>query len=163
MLVFERDAPTMGISERSSEGEVPFVYSETVIKTLLVLREFFQLSYCQTERLAQLMQVEVKIHDYTLLVKRATKMSVSTDVAKHTGLIDVIVDNTGLKIYADDIIPPRENAKIKQHDNSVKKSLVCDETIRPFVNVVVKNGRNLLSYSFARRSSYVPLQKCLRW
>jgi len=200
----------------------PFVYSDTAIETLLVLRELFQLPYRQTEglgkALAQLMQVEVKIPDYTSLAKRAARMNISIDVKKHGGSIDVVVDSTGLKVFgegewkmrmhgkskrrtwrklhlavnpdtheivaelltensihdsetvgdllneidgdvnrffgdgaydtwdvyetlekhhADGIIPPRKNAKIKQHGNSTKEPLARDEAIR----AIRKRGR----------------------
>jgi len=83
----------------------PFVYSDTAIECLLVLRELFQLPYRQTEglgrSLAQLMQVIVDIPDYTSLAKRAAKLSVALDVRRHKGPIDVVVDSTGLKVFGE--------------------------------------------------------------
>jgi len=79
----------------------PFVYSDTAIECLLVLRELFRLPYRQTEglgrSLTQLMQVEVSIPDYTSLAKRAVKLEIALDVANRKGPIDVVVDSTGLK------------------------------------------------------------------
>jgi len=79
----------------------PFVYSDTAIECLLVLRELFRLPYRQTEglgrSLTQLMQVEVSIPDYTSLAKRAAKLEITLDVANRKGSIDVVVDSTGLK------------------------------------------------------------------
>jgi len=83
----------------------PFVYSDTAIECLLALRELFQLPYRQTEglgrSLAELMLVDIPIPDYTSLAKRAAAMSISLDVAKHTGAIDVVVDSTGLKVFGE--------------------------------------------------------------
>jgi hypothetical protein len=83
----------------------PFVYSDTAIECLLVLRELFQLPYRQTEglgkSLAQLMQVTVDIPDYTSLAKRAAKLGVALDVRRHKGPIDVVVDSTGLKVFGE--------------------------------------------------------------
>ena len=66
----------------------PFVYSDTAVECLLVLRELFQLPYRQTEglgkSLVELMQIELAIPDYTSLAKRAAKLGVSLDIAKHT-------------------------------------------------------------------------------
>ena len=91
-------------NEESKVGH-PFVYSDIVIESLLALRELFRLPYRQTEglgrSLAQLMQVEVSIPDYTSLAKRAAKMEVSLGVASRTGAIDVVVDSTGLKVFGE--------------------------------------------------------------
>ena len=91
-------------NEESKVGH-PFVYSDIAIESLLVLRELFRLPYRQTEglgrSLAQLMQVEVSIPDYTSLAKRAAKMEVSLGVSGRTGAIDVVVDSTGLKVFGE--------------------------------------------------------------
>ena len=83
----------------------PFVYSDTAIECLLVLREVFQLPYRQTEglgrSLTQLMQVEIPIPDYTSLAKRAAKLEIVLDVARRKGSIDVVVDSTGLKVFGE--------------------------------------------------------------
>jgi Transposase DDE domain len=81
----------------------PFTYSDGAIECLLTLRELFRLPYRQTEGLGRallkLMDVDVKIPDFTSLAKRAGKLGVSLDVAPTSGPIDVIVDSTGLKVY----------------------------------------------------------------
>ena len=84
----------------------PFTYSDLAIETLLTLRELFRLPYRQTEglgrALAKLMQVDIAIPDFTSLQKRAAKMSIATDVARHArGPIDVIVDASGVKVYGE--------------------------------------------------------------
>ena len=79
----------------------PFVYSDTAIECLLMLREVFHLPYRQTEgfgqSLVRLMQVDVAIPDFTSLSKRAAKLGVTLDVSKRKGSIDIVVDSTGLK------------------------------------------------------------------
>lgn len=83
----------------------PFTFSDTAIESVLALRELFQLPYRQTEGLARslvkLMQAEVTIPDYTSLAKRAAKLRVALDIARHRGSIDVVVDSTGLKVFGE--------------------------------------------------------------
>ncbi len=209
----------------------PFVYSDTAIESLLVLRELFRLPYRQTEglgrSLVQLMQVEISIPDYTSLAKRAAKLGVSLNVADRTGPIDVVVDSTGLKVFGEGewktrkhgvskrrtwrklhlavnpdtqeieaevltensghdadqvdelldqvdapvdafygdgaydqwkvygtldaqeiqpIIPPRRNAKIKQHGNSGEPPLPRDEAIREIRRVGRKRWKETIGY-----------------
>jgi len=96
----------------------PFVYSDTAVECMLVLRELFQLPYRQTEglgkSLVELMQIELDIPDYTSLAKRAAKMGVSLDIAKHTGQIDVVVDSTGLKVFGEGEWKMRKHGKSKR-------------------------------------------------
>ena len=96
----------------------PFVYSNTAIECLLALRELFQLPYRQTEglgrSLALLMQVDIPIPDYTSLAKRAAAMSISLDVAKHAGSIEVVVDSTGLKVFGEGEWKTRKHGKSKR-------------------------------------------------
>lgn len=96
----------------------PFVYSDTAVECLLVLRELFQLPYRQTEGLGksliELMQIELDIPDYTSLAKRAATLGVSLDIAKHTGRIDVVVDSTGLKVFGEGEWKMRKHGKSKR-------------------------------------------------
>jgi hypothetical protein len=96
----------------------PFVYSDTAIECLLTLRELFQLPYRQAEgfaqSLAQLMQVDIPIPDYTSLAKRAAKIGISLDVADRTGPIDVVVDSTGLKVFGEGEWKMRKHGKSKR-------------------------------------------------
>jgi hypothetical protein len=72
----------------------PFVYSDTAIECLLLLREVFRLPYRQTEGLGKslvdLMQIDLAIPDYTSLAKRASQMEISLEVTKKSGPIDVV-------------------------------------------------------------------------
>jgi hypothetical protein len=96
----------------------PFVYSDTAIECLLVLRELFQLPYRQTEglgrSLVQLMDISLEIPDYTSLAKRAAKLGISLDVRRHTGAIDVVVDSTGLKVFGEGEWKMRKHGKSKR-------------------------------------------------
>ena len=96
----------------------PFVFSDTAIECLLVLRELFQLPYRQTEglgrSLAHLMEVEIEIPDYTSLAKRAAKLGIALDVRRHTGAIDVVVDSTGLKVFGEGEWKMRKHGKSKR-------------------------------------------------
>lgn len=96
----------------------PFVYSDTAVECLLVLRELFQLPYRQTEglgrSLTQLMKVEIEIPDYTSLAKRASKLGISLDVRRHAGPIDVVVDSTGLKVFGEGEWKMRKHGKSKR-------------------------------------------------
>lgn len=83
----------------------PFVYSDTAIESLLMLRELFRLPYRQTEglgrSLVELMQVDIVIPNYTSLAKRAAKLEISLDIADRKGPIHVVVDSTGLKVFGE--------------------------------------------------------------
>jgi hypothetical protein len=96
----------------------PFVYSDTAIECLLVLRELFRLPYRQTEglgkSLAALMEVTIEIPDYTSLAKRASEMSILLDVRKQAGPIDVVVDSTGLKVFGEGEWKMRKHGKTKR-------------------------------------------------
>lgn len=96
----------------------PFVFSDTAIECLLILRELFQLPYRQTEgfgrSLAQLMEVEIEIPHYTSLAKRAAKLGISLDVRRHSGAIDVVVDSTGLKVFGEGEWKTRRHGKSKR-------------------------------------------------
>lgn len=91
-------------NEESKVGR-PYVYSDTAIESLLVLRELFRLPYRQTEglgrSLTELMQLEVAIPDYTSLAKRAATLDIALDISRHTGSVDVVVDSTGLKVFGE--------------------------------------------------------------
>ncbi len=96
----------------------PFVFSDTAIECLLVLRELFQLPYRQTEglgrSLVELMELDVAIPDYTSLAKRASSLGISLEVRKHRGPIEVVVDSTGLKVFGEGEWKMRKHGKSKR-------------------------------------------------
>ena len=91
----------------------PFLYSDSTIESLLMIREFFQLPYRQTEGLGRallkLADIQVQVPDFTSLAKRAKKLDVAIRVAQHTGSIDIVVDSTGLKVFGEG------EWKVRQH------------------------------------------------
>ena len=105
----------------------PFVYSDSAVECLLVLRELFQLPYRQTEglgrSLAELMQIALDIPDFTSLAKRAAKMGVSPDVRKHVGPIDVVVDSTGLIQLPPNVLelfPPNTMVRVIRTEHGIE-------------------------------------------
>jgi hypothetical protein len=96
----------------------PFVYSDTAVECMLMLRELFQLPYRQTEglgkSLVELMRIELDIPDFTSLAKRAANVGISLDVAKRSGPIDVVVDSTGLKVFGEGEWKMRKHGKSKR-------------------------------------------------
>lgn len=122
----------------------PFVYSNTAIECLLALRELFQLPYRQTEglgrSLAGLMQVDIPIPDYTSLAKRAAAMSISLDVAKHAGPIDVVVDSTGLKVFGEGEWKARKHGASKRRTWRKLHLAVNPETQEIEAEVLTENS-----------------------
>lgn len=96
----------------------PFVYSDTAIECLLTIRELFQLPFRQTEgfgrSLAQLLEVEIAIPDFTSLAKRGAKLGVSLSVRHSRGPIDIVVDSTGLKVFGEGEWKMRAHGKSKR-------------------------------------------------
>ena len=91
----------------------PFIYSDSTIECLLMIREFFRLPYRQTEGLGKallkLAAIDVKVPDFTSLAKRAANFDVTIRVAEAKGPIDIVVDSTGLKVFGEG------EWKVRQH------------------------------------------------
>jgi len=70
-----------------------FLCSNPATETLLTVRELYQLPYRTTEGFGKwtfgLMQLDLKIPDYTSLCKRAAKLNFSFDLKKKKGKINV--------------------------------------------------------------------------
>ena len=102
---------------RSKVGH-PFVYSDTAVECLLVLRELFQLPYRQTEglgrSLVKLMEISLDIPDYTSLAKRAAKMEVSLDVAGTPDRSTWLPIAPGLKVFGEGEWKMRKHGKTKR-------------------------------------------------
>ena len=119
----------------------PFTYSDSAILTLLMLREFFQLPYRQTEGLGRalvsMLGVDVKIPDYSSLAKRSKTLKVDIDVAlQGRKVVDLVVDSTGLKAFGEG------EWKVKQHGASAprmwrKLHLAVDPTSHQIVAEVL--------------------------
>jgi hypothetical protein len=124
----------------------PFVYSDTAIECLLIVRELFQLPYRQTEglgrSLAQLMEVEIEIPDYTSLAKRAAKLGISLDVRRHKGAIVVVVDSTGLKVFGEGEWKMRKHGKSKRRTWRKLHLAVNPETQEIEAETLTENNRD---------------------
>lgn len=130
-------------NEESKVGR-PFVYSDTAIESLLVLRELFRLPYRQTEglgrSLTQLMQVDVEIPDYTSLAKRAAKLEIALDVSHRQGSVDVVVDSTGLKVFGDGEWKTRKHGTSKRRTWQKLHLAVNPETQEIEAEVLTENN-----------------------
>ena len=106
-----------GHENRGFKKGRPFTYSDSAILALLMLREFFRLPYRQTEGLGRalvsMLNVDVKIPDYSSLAKRAKTLKVDINVAfQGRKVVDLVVDATGLKAFGEG------EWKVKQHGAS---------------------------------------------
>lgn len=81
------------------------IYSDHVIELCLLVREFYQLPYRQTEGFVScvldLMKVDLKVPNYTTLSRRTSNLTISlgNKALKHKEGIVVAVDSTGLSLY----------------------------------------------------------------
>lgn len=91
----------------------PFRYSDTAIQARLVLKAVFDLPYRRVEGLAgsivRLLGLTLSIPDHTLLSRRAKTLRVEIPRRARTGLIHLVVDSTGLKVYGEG------EWKVRQH------------------------------------------------
>lgn len=91
----------------------PFRYSDTAIQALLILKAVFDLPYRMVEGLAgsivRLLGLTLSIPDHTLLSRRAKTLRVEIPRRARTGLIHLVVDSTGLKVYGEG------EWKVRQH------------------------------------------------
>lgn len=122
----------------------PFVYSDTAIESLLILRELFRLPYRQTEglgrSLATLMHADIAIPDYTSLAKRAAKLGVLLDVADRQGPLDIVVDSTGLKVFGEGEWKMRKHGKSKRRTWRKLHLAVNPETQEIEAEVLTENS-----------------------
>ena len=121
-----------------------FFYSDTAVRCLLVFRELFQLPYRQTEglghSLAEMMEIGIDIPDYTSLAKRAAKLGISLDVARHAGAIDVVVDSTGLKVFGEGEWKMRKHGKNKRRTWRKLHLAVDPDTHEIVAEALTENG-----------------------
>jgi hypothetical protein len=82
-----------------------FIFSDTAIECLLMVREVFRLPYRHTEgfskSLIQLLEIDIPVPDYSSLAKRAAKLNVNIKLANRRGPVDLVMDSTGLKVFGD--------------------------------------------------------------
>lgn len=104
--------------KRKRGGQVQ--YSHQAIETLLMLRAVYRLPYRQTVGFAQslldLMGVDVKAPDYTLLCKRGGSVAVDLGATAGEEAKHLVIDSTGLKIYGEG------EWKVRQHGYSKRRT-----------------------------------------
>src|SRR5215813_7874493 len=85
----------------------PLQYSDLAITTCLTIRKVFRLGLRQCagfiESLFSLLKINLPVPDYTILCRRAAKLSIhlSSLLDSSAGPIDIVVDSTGLKVYGE--------------------------------------------------------------
>lgn len=88
-----------------------FVYSEHAIEIGLTVRQIFRLPLRQTEgflrSITELMNMNVRVPDYTCLCRRMQKLSIEIKPGK--GITDIVFDGTGLKVFGEG------EWKVRQH------------------------------------------------
>ena len=81
------------------------IYSDTAIKTCLIIRKIYGLKLRQTEgfmnSLVRLLNIECPIPDYSRLSRRAKTLKISLKKFKKGEHLDIVVDSTGLKVYGE--------------------------------------------------------------
>lgn len=125
----------------------PFIYSDTAIETLLLVREVFHLTYRSAEGFGRnvfsLLGVrDANVPDYTSLCKRSKTLNVSVKVVDKHGPLDVIVDSTGLKVYGEGEWKVRKHGRSK-HRTWRKLHIAMDaKTQQIVVAELTPNGRD---------------------
>jgi len=81
------------------------IYSDTAIKTCLIIRIVYGLKLRQTEgfmnSLVCLLNIECPIPDYSRLSRRAKTLEIELKKFKKGEKLDIVVDSTGLKVYGE--------------------------------------------------------------
>jgi len=89
--------------KRDRGGKI--IYSDTAIKTCLIIRKVYKLKLRQTEgfmrSLVILLKIACPIPDYSRLSRRAKDLDICLKRFKKDEKIDIVVDSTGLKIYGE--------------------------------------------------------------
>lgn len=97
----------------------PQQYSDLAIECALTFRSLFHLPLRATqgflEGLAELLQLELPIPDYTTLSRRAQSLEIGLKSSIRKGkAIDIVIDSTGLKIYGEGEWKVRTHGKQKR-------------------------------------------------
>jgi len=145
----------VGQRKRGAQPE----YTDMAIECMLVLRAVFHLTLRQTEgfvrSLFEMMEIDLKVPDYTTLCKRARHLSIELPTTA-SGPIHAVMDSSGLKIYGEG------EWKVRQHGYSKRRTwrklhLSVDRAAREVQAVVLSEvnvddaeaGRDLLSQTQA--------------
>ena len=118
----------------------PLSYSDIASQALLTLKAIFDLPYRMVEGLArsiiQVMGIELRIPDHTLLSRRAKTLTVRIPRRQRTGPVHVVVDSTGLKLYGEG------EWKMRQHRGGTRRTwrkvhLAVDADAKDIIGVEV--------------------------
>jgi len=97
--------------KREQGGKI--IYSDTAIKTCLIIRKVYHLKLRQTEgfmkSLVSLLGIPLAIPHYSILSRRAGKLNIAIKQFKKQEPIHIVVDSTGLKVYGEG------EWKVRQH------------------------------------------------
>lgn len=103
---------------RKRGGQVQ--YSDQAIECLLMLKAVYRLPYRQTIGFAQsilgLLDVDVRVPDYTLLCKRSKDIAIDLALTSSNEPKHVVLDSTGLKVYGEG------EWKVRQHGYSKRRT-----------------------------------------
>ena len=92
-------------SEKDRKRGRPKIYSDEAILMLLVLREVYGLPLRALQGFAssifQLMNLPLPILSYTQICRRAHKLGKIFKVLPRSGIVDIVFDSTGLKVYGE--------------------------------------------------------------
>jgi len=130
-----------------------FIYSDRLIQILAVFRYLFKYPYRQLEGLLEdfvdHQQANLPIPDFTTLCRRMKKLSLTIEdhrevnQAKNRGLVDVIIDSTGINIYHTGGGHSKENGyfrRYKHHDQVRKMHVALDPESKDVLSMEMSSG-----------------------
>jgi hypothetical protein len=103
---FSQDSVSNWFSDkRTGKKGRPEEYSDIALECCLVLRSLLRLPLRATqgfiESLILLLKIDIKVPNYSLLSKRASKQIVKLKNLSFNESIDIVIDSTGLKIFGE--------------------------------------------------------------
>ena len=120
MLWFAPEAVAAWNYQGAAQRGAQFVYSDLAIETALTLRLLYHLPLRQTEgfveSLLHVMGLDLSAPDHSTLSRRQEDLSVALPTRPTQEPIHVVVDSSGLKVYAEG------EWKVRQHGWSVRRT-----------------------------------------
>lgn len=118
---FSDDAIAGWKSQRRIEGRGrPEEFSDEAIECCLLLRSLYHLPLRATqgfvEGMVSLLELSLEAPHYSLLCRRAGKLSIDLKALRTSKSLDVVVDSTGLKVYGEG------EWKVRCHGKSKRRS-----------------------------------------
>ena len=106
-------------------------YSDMAIELCLIIRKVYRLPLRQTEGFMNSFFANSKLNliapDYTTLSRRSSSLAVELSSASKSGIADIVVDSTGLKVYGEGEWKVRKHGAGK-HRTWMKMHVAVDET-----------------------------------